>query len=451
MSLQDLINVQISSATVSPTRPGFGTPLVAGYHTRYTDRVRFYPSLAALEGDGFVAKDPIHMAVAAAFAQNPAPQNVAVGRRALPNTQTLQLTLSSTSNTDTYKFTIVGFDGVSHSVSFASTGVVNTDAATLTTTLQGFSNIGTVTNPGAPSAVVQIAQSAASGHLVDIQGWNPSGTTTPIISVADTTSDPGIATDLAAIQAGALPGSWYGLALDSNSAAEVTAAAGWAESAGAYLFIYNNSDTACITTSTSDIFSTQKTLAHARSGGLYANSQLLCYSGLAWLAKTLPMTPGSLTFMYKTLASVPADVLSETAQINLNGKKANYYQTLASINTTINGWSASGEFFDITWGTDALTAQIQIDLFATLAGAPKIPYTDLGVDVLKNVVQGDLNLFADNQHNFLAKTPAPTVSAPTVASVPQATRAARIWPVISFSGKLAGAIHSLTVNGSIQA
>ncbi len=519
MSLQDLVNVSISSATVTPTRPGFGVPLVAAYHNHYTDRVRFYSNLAGVTGDGFAVTEPGYLAAAIAFSQNPAPTKVAIGRRALAMTQTLTMLMSSTSALDTYTLTIVGWDGVVHKMDFASTGVAATDGASLVTainaaTMSPVVSAGTappvVSLTGTPAANEQIviaittggARGTAvfkwssdggatyttgltanfatgtnystnnvytsnstmgfasgtstvtltqiAGKLVDVQRWNPLGNTTPLIVLTDTTADPGIGTDLTAIDAAAPPGSYYGVGLDSNSSAEVTGAAAFCE-AKTLLMLYNNSDTHCITTATDDIFSLQAGLAHARSGGLYSGQGLLTYAGFAWLAKTLPSTPGSLTFMYKTLAGVPADTnLSETAQVNLTAKKANFYLTIAGINITVNGWDAAGEFLDIVWGTDALTAQIQIDVFAALAGSPKISYTDLGVDLLKSLVLADLMLFADNQHQFVALNPTPTVSAPTVASISATTRGSRVFPGITFAAKLAGAIHTLTIQGVLQ-
>lgn len=530
MSLQDLVNVQISSSTVTPTRPGFGTPLIAAYHTKNTDRVRFYSDIDGVAGDGFATTDAVYKACQTAFAQSPAPSKVAVGRRLLKFTQAVKLKLTSASALDTYKLVMVGSDGVKHTMDFASTGVVNTDAASLVTavnaaTMQAVTSAGTappvVTLTGTPASAVSIviaittggargtavfkwssdggatytsgvttgatnvlgatgltanfatgtnystdnvytskaAMGFASastatvtvtqypGDLGDFQGWNPLGKTTPLIEVTDATTDPGIATDLNDIKAAAPAGSWYGLALDSNSPAEVAAAAAWTESAGSFIFGWNCSDTACITTATTDPFSVNKALSEARSFGLYSGSQLLSFSGLAWLAKTLPQNPGSLTFMYKTLSLVSADVLSTTAQTNLDAKNANYFITVAGVNTTINGWDSAGEYIDIVWGTDALKAQIQIDVFAQLAKMPKVPYTDLGVDVLKSIVLADLNLFASPQYSFIAPVPKPTVDAPTVASISSSTRATRVFPGLTFSGQLAGAIHKLTVKG----
>lgn len=531
MSLQDLVNVSISAVSVFPTRPGFGVPLLAAYHTKWTDFARTYSSLAGMVSDGFASTDPAYKMAAAVLAQNPSVAKFMIGRLAHPGTQTVHLLLGSASALDTYTLTMVGWDGVSHKLDFASTGVVNTDAASLVTainaaTMSPVTHVaGTgpaVTLTGTPAANEQIvidittdgavgaavfkwsndggasfttgvttaasvalgatgltanfaagtyttadsytanstlgfasASSATvtvtqiAGKLADYLNWNPSGSTSPLIVLTDVTADHSVSSDLDAILAHTLPGSWYGLALDSNSSAEAHAAATWAESNGAHLFIWNNSDTHCITSDTDDLFSVTKALAYARSGGLYAGSQLLSYGGAAWLGKVFPSNPGSLTFMYKTLAGVPQDVLSETAQANLNAKHGNYYITLAGIGVTINGWSSSGEFFDITWGIDWLTSTIQIDVFALLASSPKVPYTDLGVDMIVSVIKGDLALATSPAFQLLAATPAPTVIAPTVASQSPTDRAARNFPGITFSGRLAGAIHELTITGTV--
>lgn len=533
MSLQDLVNVSISSATVTPTRPGFGTPLIAAYHTKNTDLVRFYTDIDGVAGDGFTSNEPAYKAAQVAFAQDPAPARIAIGRLQHKHTQAVDLKLTSASALDRYTLKMVGSDGVSHTMDFASTGVVATDAASLVTainaaTMTAVTSAGTappvVTLTGTPASAVSViiaittggargtavfkwssdggatytstvttgatnvlgatgltanfatgtnystdnvytAKSAMGfasrstatvtvtqypGDLGDFQNWNPLGKTTPFIELTDQTPDHSLSNDLDDIKAAAPAGSWYDLALDSNSAAEVTAAGAWTEAAGSFIFGWNNSDTVCITTATTDVFSTEKALSHARGYGLYSGGKLLSYGGLGWASKTLPQNPGSLTFMYKTIASVPVDVLSTTAQTNLDAKHANYYIEVAGINTTINGWDSAGEYIDIVWGTDALKSQIQIDVFAQLAKMPKVPYTDLGVDTLKSIVLADLDLFATPQYSFIAPTPKPSVDAPTVASISSATRATRVFPGITFSGQLAGAIHKLTIKGVLQ-
>ena len=51
-TLTQFANVSITSATQTPSRVGFGTPLVLGYFTAWPDRVRTYSSLTAMVADG---------------------------------------------------------------------------------------------------------------------------------------------------------------------------------------------------------------------------------------------------------------------------------------------------------------------------------------------------------------------------------------------------------------
>jgi hypothetical protein len=88
-------DVEISRTSRTITRPGFGTMLVAAYHTRYADRVRTYTDVTEMVTDGFSPYDAAYQQVASAFAQEPSPQSVKLGRRALPFTQVVDVTPSS--------------------------------------------------------------------------------------------------------------------------------------------------------------------------------------------------------------------------------------------------------------------------------------------------------------------------------------------------------------------
>lgn len=422
MSLADLVTVSITATSNLPTLQGFGVPLVVAYHNLYTDRIRYYSSLTAMVTDGFLVTDSAYLAASAILAQSPNVTQFGVGRRALGSLQTLVLTLTSTSTLDTYKATFVDSAGSSHTLSVASTGTPSTDAPTVATAISGFTLAGcTVTHTGATVTLTHTA-----GHLTDIQGWqvNPSNA---IFTLVDSTADPGIATDLAALLAADGTG-WYGFTLDSNSSAEILAAAAWNESNKRF-FITNNSDTICGTSSTSDVMSSAQTSAYTRTGIIFSASQIKGYSGGAALGRILPQSAGSYSLAYKTLTGVKSDVLTETQTNNIITKSGNYYTTYKSVPILFPGVSPGAEFLDIVLGVDALTDRIQTDIFGDLVAAAKIPYTDAGVDTLVATIYADLAVFVNPPYNFLnggdATTPAPTVSAPTVASQSASNRAKR--------------------------
>lgn len=436
MPIADVINVQISVSGAGPTAKGFGEPLAAVYHTNYTDRVREYSGLQGVSAD-FAVTHPAYLIAQSVFSQIPCPPFMKIGRRALPFTQVLNLTCLSTSATDTYVFSLRTPGGSWHNLSIASTGVPATDVATINTAVTALALSHVVATHTTSPNVLILTQTA--GYLVDVQF------DTVHMSFADVTSDPGIATDLVAIEA-ADP-NWYGLLLDSQSSAEVQAAAAWVE-ANDYLCCYNNSDTVMATSgNTTNVAYELKTSAYERTEGLFAGTQLLCYSAAAWMGRLFPTTPGSENWAFKTLAGVPADNLT-TSQIHaVEGFNASVYTPLAGLNLTQFGKTPGGEWIDIVRGTDALVNDLQVSVLAAQANSLKIPFTDAGIDVYRSIILGSLARFIG--YGFLSSSPAPTVSLPTAASVTSVNKAARNLPNVSFSATMAGAINSTTINGTL--
>lgn len=435
MPISDVISISISVSGAGPTREGFGEPLIASYHTFYTDRVREYDSPAAIVADGFPVTHPAYLAASAVFAQSPSPANVKIGRRALAFTQVLHMQCLSTSALDTYVFKI-GLPGTTlATVSVASTGVPNTDVATINTAVTALG----LTGLTATHATDTLTLTMTAGKLLNVV---PDYVHTKF---SDVTTDPGIATDLAAILNA--DSNWYGLLLDCQSPAEDAAAETWVE-ANKKLFTFNCSDSDCLNpSSTTDIFYTSKQAAYTRSEGLFTGT-LLSYSAAAWQGRLLPTDPGSENWAFKTLASVPADVLTDNQIHAVENKNASVYTTIFGLNLTQFGKVFSGEWLDITRGVDALTNDMQVSVLALQANNLKIPFTDAGIDMYRSTLLGSLKRFEDI--GFLATTPPPFVSLPKASAVDPTNKAARNLPLVSFSATLAGAINSTQVQGVLS-
>ena len=430
MALDDLVSVTITAETTTPTKPGFGTPLLVGYHTVFNDRVRTYKSVKAMKTDGFAASHPLVLAATAVFSQKVRPKQIKVGRRALAYTKAFTLTCLSATEGDVYDITING-EAVTYTVlASATTTTVATAIELLVEAVTGISS----TSSGAV-----ITMTGASGAFVTVKDWSHN------LSVKDTTADPGIETDMDAILA-ADP-DWYGLILDSQSKAEVLGVADWVES-NRKLFGFDMIDTEVTDSGVSnDVMSSLKTLAYARTYGLYSNKSNCDFGAAAWMAQRFTSNPGSDTWMFKTLVGVNPSYLTDTEYTNLRTKKANIYTTVSGINMTQDGWSASGEFLDVTRFVDWLQAEIQVRVFTRLANSDKIPYTDGGVDLIKSIIASALT--DGTIAGGLAADPAPTVTAPLVADVSSLERANRNLPDVEFQGRLAGAIHSLEITGRL--
>lgn len=555
MSIADIVSVNISLTTRTPTRKGFGTPCVAVSHSHYADRSRTYQGLDGMVSDGFAPNDSGYMAVAAIFSQTPRPPSVMVGRRALAWTQLVDLTPATPSLGLVYTITIAGVVITRTSVGVdlptectglaAAINAVPAIAASATSILAtgGASAVGAqdytgaqlngttggsaMNPPRAPSLVLSNhtdwdATSAtftgtdgngvvitdtfaipnngnatvlgAGSKLfatitnIHIPGQTGTGGTFTVgvraraiadgssgtkvvvttqraselvsyvhdsvhsnISLKCTTTDPGIATDLAAIFLD--NPDFYGLTLDSNSAAEIAAAAAWAESNGGVFFDAHTCDTAVSDVAmSSDTTSIKYTLKHA--GYTRTHLDFLPEIGTqtgkiaqAIQGSRLPQDPGSDTWSFKSLPGINATNYTSTQITNLNAGNVGYYTTIAGVAVTQGGKTPSGEWVDVIRFRDWLVARLQEAVFALLINNAKVPYTDAGISTVKAAVAGVLG--DGVRAGGLAATPKPFVTAPAAADVDAATKATRVLPNVNFGATLAGAIHAVQISGTV--
>jgi len=442
MALEDIVSVSITASTASPTRAGFGTMLVAAQKVPagFTNRVRKYSDLAGMTSDGFLTSDPAYKCAQKYFSANPRPKAIKVGRRANKTTQALKLKCLSAVAGDVYTVTLVSSLGVSTVITRTVPGSSNVNAeataiAALIAAVTGF------TGTTASTDTISIVSSVGVGSLVALRSWSST------FLLTDQSADPGIAADLAAILLE--DSDWYGLQLDSQSENELNAAAAWVESTPNKLHIATSSDGTILDSAvTTDVASDFKAAAYKSSGLIYNGNATDGYSGAAWMGQRFVDAPGSDTWNLKTLSGVSADSLTATQRANALAKLCNVYVPTSGINITQLGQVASGEFIDVRRFIDWLTSEIKVRVFSKLANARKIPYTDAGVDAVVSIIQGALRDGVDA--GGLAASPAPVVTAPLVADVDSVSKAARLLPNITFTGTLAGAIHSTTITGTVS-
>ncbi len=444
MSLDDLVNITISADTTTPTKPGFGTIVILANKVPTlfpgTETVT-YTSLTAMTDDGFLVTDPAYLCATKIFSQKVRPTRVKVWKRsaARPTVKTYTLQCLSAVEGDKYNLTVNGTALTYTVLASATTTTVATAIEPLVEAVTGIDS-----TSATDTITVTKASASAAGTLFAIKDWSSN------IALSDTTADPGIATDLAALLAA--DSDFYGVALDSNSKAETLAAAIWVE-ANKKLAVFNDSDYLCMSSgSTTDALYVAKGLGYARSGWLFNGNDTMSYSGAAWMGGRFPFPPGSYTWMFKSIAGVSPDPLTGNQQSAIENKHGNTYTTVAGVNMTAQGTSASGEFLDITQGIDWLRAEIQTRVFGRLVNLPKVPFTDLGVDIILSEIQGALqtgvNVGFLDPGNGDDIAP-PTATGPRVADVSSVDRAARHLPGLKFSAKMQGAVHDLDINGTL--
>lgn len=432
-SLNDVVAVTITANTRNPTQQGFGTPFFLSYHTRFSpDRVRTYADLAEMSSDGFVNTDTAYRMAEAAFAQNPRPEVVKIGRLPLPPAYTQTITITSAVEGETVSFeyqhpTSRTWTELSYTILPAeTTTTVATAVELLIEAIAGVSS-------SSSAEVITVTPATPGGKIYFRNLQN--------CTLKDTTTDANYDDELTAVET--IDNDFYFIAIDSSSEANNDLVAAWTETR-TKMFVFHNSDYA-EKAGTGTQFSDLETLGYDRTVGVFADSAAE-YAQCAAIGRAAPKNPGSITWKFGAGDGVTAVTLTTTQESNLIGNNANYYTEVAGITYFTEGVTASGEFVDIIHGIDWLTARIQERVFSVLVNSDKIPYTNAGVNTIKSAILAVLKQAVDR--GFLVANTL-TVTAPNVADVDPADKAARLLPDVKFGADLAGAIHKVSITGTL--
>jgi hypothetical protein len=451
MSLADLVNVSITSESVGVTAAGFGVPAILSYSVALPDRVTFYSSTTAMVTDGFAVTDPEYLAAQAILGASTKVTQFAVLRGDLPPTQVYKISVKTVTAGAEYALR-VGADEVSFTAgagSFAGNDEIVTQLNAQIQAADGYATSG-FTSAVAGSIASKYVNLTAStaGNWIAVELHDIS-----LLDVQQNQVDPGVATDLAACVVE--DNTWYGIMNPWGSTAMNMAIAAWAE-ANEKLFIAADCDsrTANLALSTDVALTTTGTLAARAKTAAYARTAVIyhpatdAFADAAWLGKCLPMDPGSETWAYKTLAGVAAVALTSTYRTNVLNKFANVYETVSGVNVTEFGKVAANEYVDVVRFRDWLKARIAERIYAKLVNLKKLPFTDAGIAVVQAEILGQLD--EGVRVGGLASDPAPDCIVPKASAVSAANKTARLLSGVTFSGTLAGAIHTLTINGTLS-
>lgn len=440
MSVDDIVQLTIVVSDASLSRPGFGTPLAllssvpAGWGA---NKVREFSKLSELTDLGFTTTSTGYKIASKIKSQKPAPSKFKMAKRATVPAQSLALKCLSAVEGDVYSIEVGVDGGTTTTLSYTVLAAATT--ATVATAIELLIEAVVGVNSTSAANVITVTP-AVAGTLVNLKSWNKH------FSVQDMTADPGVSADLDA--AYTEDSDWYGVLIDSNSESEIKGAAGWTEANGK-LFAYSTSDTDCKNPAvTTDVASDLKLLAYDRTFGIYNGNETLSCAAAAWMARGFVFDPGAITWAFKDLKGVASDKLTSGEQNALEAKNLNFYVTKFGKPITYDGKLASGEFIDVTHGLDWLDAEMKLQVFATVSGLPKLPYTIHGLGAIEATVRAVLR--AGVKQKLLADDDNLTVTMPTLDEIDPVTKAQRLVPSIEFSATLAGAIHRTKLNGSIS-
>ncbi len=429
MSLDEIVNIQITLGSKSVTRAGFGTPLVLGPNGDFgSDLVRTYTSLPGVAED-FDTTDDEYKWAQRLFSQEKKPRQIRIGKRAVKVVQIETLT-PTVANTTAYKVTINGedYEFTSDADATATEIVAGLIALINADPLCKMSGSGTTTliltaeNPGEANSV------SASSNL----------------AIVHTTANHGVIEDIQALQQ--VNDDWYCLILTSRDDLEILQAAAYIE-ALRKIFIAASDGLSIKTASTTDLGSVLKQKTYNRTALLWSGDEA---SGpeAAWAGRKLPTDPGSEQWRYASLSGISTDVLNATELSNLNAKNVNHYTTVGGVGIVQKGKMASGQWIDVTRFLDWFTARVQEGIYGLLVSVEKVPYTDGGVTSLEAIVRAKIE--EGIRVGGISRDDGYTVESQKVAEVDPQLRQDRIFPDIAFEFRLAGAIGEVTVKGFVS-
>lgn len=429
-TLNDIVQVLITSVASKVTQAGFGVPLILSYSAAWVERVREYTSLTGVQAD-FAASTPEYKQASRIFSQSPRPPKLLIGRGALKPTLRFAVT-PVVLNSYTYRMKVNGTE-----VSFTSDGT-----ATLTEIIAGLK--AAIDALALPITVTDqttfmriVANTPGAFFSVSASDSN--------IALAQDHADPGIATDLAAILLER--SDWYGLLTHFNSKALVEGAATWIE-ANKRLYIASICDSAVrnsVSSGTDDVGESLAASAFKKTALVDGmGSEDFVDAGIMGLCFTY--TPGAETWKFKTVAGASVASYTATQRTNLRAKKVNFYEATAGVNMFEEGYSSSGDYIDFVRYLDFLEARVQERVFGRLSSSVKVPYNDDGIAIVATEIRGQLQ--SDEVREVL--NPGWTVSVPKLSTVPAIDKSTRTLRNVQFEAVYAGAIHSVVINGTVS-
>lgn len=437
-SLDDIVFVQIGLNTAGVSRADFGTCMIVGTHMSFAPRVQTYTKYDDVVSDGL--PPDILAAASAAFSQTPHPKYVKIGRR---KTGTSVVTITP-ANLTVYTITVKGTSPEVYTFTSDASATAAEIATGLALAITNDSNETlTATAVGNTVELAWISQSNLQAVTLGSNlAW---GTRASVDSVA---------LDMAAIKQE--DNAWYGLiSADRTKQVQLDFAA-WTETQDKIFGMASSEATILTNGDSTDVISLLKNTRLYRTFAGYSAFAATQYPDAAWMNAVFPLPPGSESWARKRLSGVSPDNLTATERNTIIGKGGNtfeYYQ--AQIALTDPGKVAAGEWIDVIRGRDWLKDLIQTNMTMLLINRAKVPYTDAGIQMCvanlrKSLQQGVTAGFisGDEVDSDNKTIPGFVITAPLSQSVDPLVKASRVL-TLSFTARLAGAIHVVNINGSV--
>ena len=444
-NLDRIVNVQIALNTSGVSREGFSTGLIIGEHSHTLNRVNIYTSLEEMMSDGFSGNESLYLAAQDYFSQIPRAKEIKIGRRRC-NTE---IGIESILLAGTYSVLVKTKDSAGF-VSTETYSFQNTGLSTAEEILTELANLIIADTNAVITAVVNDDVMTISSSNGDDYSLEVSDNLT--MTATKATED--ISTTMAKIVAE--DNDFYGILMTSRKQEDIMALAAWVE-AHRKLFVTAISEEGAkdntVTTDTGYLLYNNN---YFRTAWFFHENAETDFPDCAVMARCFAIRPGGETWALKKLDGVVPNEITETEYNAIIRKNGNTFERFRNISVTQNGKVAAGEWIDVIRFRDWLQEEIQTDVFNVMINNDKVPYTDAGIALIESAIKAALVLgqnrggiapleYDDDGNRNLGYT----IQVPRAANISAGQKASRILEDVSFTARLAGAIHVVEINGSL--
>lgn len=435
-SIEDVVDVIIAIGDRPVTSRDFGTPVILTTTNVFSDQVTEITNISSVASAGISTSSPLYKMVSNVLGKTFSPKRVLIAKRALTDFS-VNFTVA---NSSAYTVNVVAYNtGTStrYNKSFTYTSdssATNTEIATgLAALIEADSDIGGLVAASNSSGVLVIAPTASAPLSVGIVTANGYVTETSSETAA-TGMDNAF---------GSRQDFFYVLSTDQTTTT-ILALANWAESNKRGYFV-SSAAADVYASGSSDVLSQLQAFQYNNTvftSSLSANTD---FPDAALVSVDANTTPGASDLYAKTLTGSAISNFTSTQVSYVKDKGGNVY-----INRGGSGWyepgdTVSGRTWDVTKGSLWLEARAEEAIFGVIKRESdmgrKIPYTDLGIQMIDSALRSVLDQAVGNK--FLSKYYTYPPLAEDVSDEDKANRVLNL----EFTGELAGGIRTVQIRG----
>lgn len=455
MPYQESVQSRITRNLTSAAGSDFNTPLFAAPHMYFKPTVRtrsYVSSLEVTQDTNIPTGSDSYNALQLAFSQTPAPARVVLARQ-----QVDSLTLTPTPIVDVADYTVsIIVTQLSTDTEVASVSTITSDASATAEEIATALFTDMVTT----AAVANITVTDETGSIKIIPDSGYGIQIVSLVKLEDTYEATETAPDLLAAITDE-NNDWYFMSASNHTETFQLAMAAVIEATGGgntpKMYFTSTADVNSIVAVVDpaiDVIGRLKALAYNRTSIEWHDKADTIFPEMGTVSYNSVYEAGTTTWKFMQVVGVPLSAhpvtgnnLTSAMQGFIGDRNGNWTGLERKVKFFREGVVVGGEFIDTIRGIDFLNDQLEVELLTLLLNqkGKKIPYTTSGLSLITSTVDTVLVRFVES--GFLGGYVPATV--PDVLNIPFADKVARILQNLKWTGYLAGAVHTIIVDGNV--